>query len=390
MFEPSKKSRSFQKSLTQRIWTLREIGIPIDDADPSRYEEYWLPSENYETTWFDFEEFEAECWSDEQEQKLRGWIESIQTEETNFGWGDPVNGFERLAWYLPISNHGLNSRIFITDIGIAYYARRILKELDTQRLGLRHRARVSFIGAIHLLLKHEMFHHRVEWHAFRIFSGGHSVDPNLYSTYEKNVYRPALLAGSDDLLEEALANAFAFHEAKTADFGHVDLGPAVIALRAAEVSSWASSPPGYRAASNFKASIKFKMGKLLLSKWLSKGKLDFAQIPLEVSSFDIQSSPLERGYADNWNFVITRQTQPTLPHFSFTVRTKDLEPLLRDHGYSPTDRGAGSHQVWGKAGAPIITLPYRKDQEGNEVLKSTAKTLGYSSVRDLIQAVRSR
>jgi hypothetical protein len=93
------------------------------------------------------------------------------------------------------------------------------------------------------LFLHEQFHHKIESLGIRL----HVVErSSRYGPYQKVVYRPTY--GTDDNLEEALANADAYLRTQTSPYS-VWMGKTVVsALQAYLRWRYPFDPPGYRKA----------------------------------------------------------------------------------------------------------------------------------------------
>ena len=103
----------------------------------------------------------------------------------------------------------------------------------------------------------------------------------------------------------------------------------------------------------------------------------------------IQRSDLHQYFLRSWTLVDDgRSGNPNDLPMTLTIPDAGLKRLLTTRGFLPTKRGNGSHVVWIKSGAPDITIPNRKDQEGYNFLKNTARSLGLKNIRELAEAAR--
>ena len=116
------------------------------------------------------------------------------------------------AWYQPIHFYGASAGIFIYEDCVKRYLKRLaiqyrhITQAPIQRQDLPRHERTLTRAAIFIFFLHEQFHHSVESLGFRL----HAVrQTSSYLPYKARVYRP--LFGTDDCLEEALANANMWH-----------------------------------------------------------------------------------------------------------------------------------------------------------------------------------
>lgn len=69
------------------------------------------------------------------------------------------------------------------------------------------------------------------------------------------------------------------------------------------------------------------------------------------------------------------------------IPKREIEKKLPAEGYRQNkSRGKGSHTVWTKSGSRPVVLPDAKELS-MAVVRSTAKTLGYPSVKEFRQAL---
>ncbi len=117
--------------------------------------------------------------------------------------------------------------------------------------------------AINYLYLHEQFHHKVESLAIRLAVADRRA---VYGPYWFRVYAPH--RGTDDLLEEALANADAFHrfgEPHYATFGVPPWMNAVGGIRDFLRRQFRGAPAGYRMAVDYLTTPTFAKGQDSLS-----------------------------------------------------------------------------------------------------------------------------
>lgn len=303
---------------------------------------------------------------EESDQLLKEWLDQIDAETAE------ADVIDAAAWYQPVSFFGANAKIVLTSSGLGRLAAWI-----SRNAGLRATDALELSEAF--LRFHEHFHYCVEVHALRYHL---ETGTPRYRRYHFAVYEPAtrpLL--TDDLLEEALATAFAIRELEGHFRGHSE----VVARKAAGLlrARLRKRPPGYRMADKYLDDADFELGCLRLSSSVTSGRLQLVPDRRRVAGNAI-ARPRPRYFIPE---TIMFHDDPKAPlAFRLSVDNRRLARLLRRHGYRPTDRGKGSHEVWSrKDGGPDITLPRRSEQSGHQVLKNTARALGMS-VRQLQEA----
>jgi predicted RNA binding protein YcfA (HicA-like mRNA interferase family) len=323
------------------------------------------------------------------ETSINDWLDSLDNEQP-FNDEEETGPFEKLAWYNPITFHGIDAGIYITVEGLGLYGARIRRALrahaTTNDIG-----RISLLAAYHVLLCHELFHHRVEWFAFKM---GNSVQRNgieTYRSYSQNVYSPHANPYDDDLLEEALASATMIHALKQFGGSRLFTKEELEAIRTGIKDGFPSKPPGYRRAVDYISPRNYKIGLRNLGKSIHDSHLYVSSQPILKPDFPIGSSTLDKYFTSTVQFVSlgSKNTNSKFPVLGLSVPQKKLIQLLKKNGYEPTSRGKGSHTVWIADGKPSITLPQRSDQEGYKVLQNVTKSLGLENLRELQQQIIS-
>jgi predicted RNA binding protein YcfA (HicA-like mRNA interferase family) len=365
------------------------VGSLVEQGLISR--EFGAESErNYEELFLDLEELLKPDISEDRLRELEAWLD--WPEEDPGAWTRGGNGkLETLAWYQPITFHGPDAGIFITLRGLRIYGSRILRGLNTMPSPPRDAGRIAFLGAIGQLLAHEVFHHQVEWMSMRFdFTFGRPQWNPLVSRYEeyfRKVYEHDF--NHPGALEEALASASESVEFPKAVHRFKFDSAIKKRIRSSIESSYATRPPGYKDAMKYLNPMDYAAGiGDLLAKvyspsahWLAGG---FGPL------MGVQRSELSKYFFESWRLVADApQSAPNPPPFSLSVPDRGLKRLLEREGYLPSDQGKGSHEVWKKPQAPIITLPKRKDQQGYQILKSVAVNLGFKDIRQLAEASRN-
>ncbi len=193
---------------------------------------------------------------------LAPWPADLRERSENTPW-------DVLAWYMDFHSYQENWGIVIRADGLRWLAGRLLGHWF-QLFGT-HSGRspqiicaTAFDAAKEMLFQHEFFHHKVECMATRMEL---LEQRPLYRPYTYNVYQPNL--GTDDLLEEALANAYMI--------------PATLRkFKDPEVRNWVShwfdatiphDPPGYRLGPQILANQSWHSECARLLSAIQNGKL---------------------------------------------------------------------------------------------------------------------
>jgi predicted RNA binding protein YcfA (HicA-like mRNA interferase family) len=159
-------------------------------------------------------------------------------------------------------------------------------------------------------------------------------------------------------------------------------------IRSSIESSYSARPAGYKDAWQFLSPAGYAggVGNLLTMVYSPSAlSLPGGFGPL----MGVQRSELSKFFVESWRLVADAPQSPSdPPPFWLSVPDRGLKRLLEREGYLPSVQGKGSHEVWKKPEAPIITLPKRKDQQGYQVLKSVAANLGFENIRQLAEASR--
>jgi len=335
---------------------------------------------------------ELEPWRNERLDELEREFDEVLGQEEGPSIGNSAEAesiWDTCAWYQPIHFFGYDWGIFIREDCMISLAKRIARRADPVRVNAeRGRYGLSlaqtFIRSAFLVLYyHEHFHHRVECLGLRL----HVVlQRSRYPQYAKGVYKAAL--GTDDLLEEALANANSF---LYVIFYRSPLLPPSVreAIRNYLLSDFPKNPPGYRMAVHYLTRFDFDAGENLLQGQVKEVVLSPSQPQwqwnvaprLTQSFFNIKSNI--------WT-VVPAGTSPILPTgaLRYTCSTADMTKLYKAAGYTE-DRsaGKGSHIRLRKPGRRPMTLPNRRDLSPG-VLNAALKELGGFRPEDLPSLIK--
>lgn len=295
-----------------------------------------------------------------------------------------VPAIDVLAWYQPIHFFANDWGIFIKEKALLDLAADLAPWIPG-----RYRAsspRTEFASLIRtvfaFLFLHEQYHHKVESFSIRL----HIVDQRpVYPDYVARIVRS--VSGTDDNLEEALANADAWRRLTDPPYKNwVPTG------RRQSVKNWLEdvfhhSPPGYRRAPGLLSKATFDATEQLIQSRAQEARLtprrgsvsDFADADHMMQSlFNLRQNI--------WT-VVPAGSRPILPTsgvFPAIARTR-LQKYLRRTGWDEVAGGGkGSHAKYRRDGKMIV-VPYSKDVS-RTVESSTARTLGMS-IHDLRQLV---
>src|ERR1019366_2802118 len=164
-------------------------------------------------------------------------------------------GWDTCAWYQPMHFFGHDWGIFIRRDCIREIAAQTARFLPNGTPYSPALLKALIRAGFAALFLHEQFHHKVESLGIRL----HVVERSCrYIPYQKSVYKPTY--GTDDNLEEALANADAFLRANTNPYSFW-MGKTVVgALQAYLKWRFPFDPPGYRMAPKYLTTKKFDPG----------------------------------------------------------------------------------------------------------------------------------
>ena len=286
--------------------------------------------------------------------------------------------WESCAWYSPMQQYGPDWGIYIrqeciTELAyeISYFAWDSPPTPET--------ARQLRTAAFFVLFLHEQFHHKLEGFGIRLALADRSM-PDHWHRYDTAVYLPTL--GTDMNLEEALANADAYHRLGTLPYSRV-LQPKI---RAA-TRRWLRwrfdhvDPPGYRMARYY----------------LSKASLDAGAEVLQTQVLEASTTPISN--PAHWRagphllrsifpitadiyLVFPKGSAPTFPTTGkpFTVPVREVERWLVRHGAfrELPGRGKGDHRRYERHDGLQVGLDGGARELSRTIERSIAKSLGVS------------
>ncbi len=309
------------------------------------------------------------------------------------GWGWDV-----CAWYQPVHFFGHDWGIFIREDWVVRQARLIGQFLSAPVTHVPDQlvAEALLRASLALYFLHEHYHHKVESLGVRL----HVVEQrSRYLPYKANVYRPHF--GTDDCLEEALANADSWHRIADQPYarwlntgayhaGRVGAGDVLVAARKALEWSFAFSPPGYRMASDYLSDPAFEEGEdrlhgLVQEATLTPGRKssEWSVAPRLIQSlFPFSKNIWTVVPAGRSSIFPTRSVSPIA-----TASTAVTQRLLESNGYSVVPGGKGSHIKMKDASGKTIVLPCNRDHLSPGVARNVAQVLGLGGLSGLRQAV---
>jgi predicted RNA binding protein YcfA (HicA-like mRNA interferase family) len=290
------------------------------------------------------------------------------------------------AWYQQFHFHGLDWGIFIKEDCLLRLALEIAKHVPFRPRSpydLHRLAKAVVRAGFSTLFLHEQYHHKTESYGIRL----HVVERvPRYVAYFQAVYGPLRSARSNDLHEEALANADSYLRL-TDDPYNTWLGQIVVdATRRYLKARFPYDPPGYSRAIDFLKTVDFDKLEFLLKSQVQEGMVvpfrspaDWLMAPRINQSFDSCQS-------DIWTIVRpgARRVLPTSPPYP-AVSTIDIVKALRKIGYKRTPGGKGSHIKLAGDDVPTLILPGRRKDLSPVVLRNIAKALGYRNPTELLE-----
>jgi predicted RNA binding protein YcfA (HicA-like mRNA interferase family) len=290
------------------------------------------------------------------------------------------------AWYQPIHFHGLDWGIFVKEDCLLRLAIEISLYVPFRPrtpYELRRLAKAVIRAGFSSLFLHEQFHHKTESHALRL----HVVERTpRYVPYFRGVYDPLRAASSDDLHEEALANADSYLRLSDAPYANW-LGKTVVqATRTYLEARFPHDPPGYRRAIGLLTTADFDQLEFLLKSQVQEGVI----VPFRSPGDWLMAPRINQSFfscrSDIWTIVRpgARRILPTSTPYP-SVSTTSMLKALKEVGYERTTGGKGSHvKLVGKE-LPTLILPGGRKDLSPVVLRNIAKALGYRNPTELAE-----
>lgn len=282
-----------------------------------------------------------------------------------------------LGWYQPIHFFASNWGIFIRESALVDLAADLAPRFQqfADRRSTQAHVAILLRAAFAYVFLHEQYHYKIESLAIRL----HVTERRpVYPDFKLKVANKT--AGTDDDLQEALANADAWHRLSDPPYKKWFAPDERPIAREWLTDLFFNSPPGYREAIRYLHQKRFAVSEQFLSAQVQEAQVAPTRpYPAEFGIATHMTQALFNLKQNIWTLVPVGQ-QPILPTLDdvFPLATVKLERYLKQLGWSEvTSAGKGSHTKYRRDGQMII-LPHSKDVSLT-VLSSTARTLGYNA-----------
>jgi len=227
--------------------------------------------------------------------------------ETEIAQMAEANRWDVCAWYEPIHYYGSDWGIYVRMDCILSQALRVARFLRKPAPPSRSLARALVRASTYAYFLHEQYHHKVESLAIRL----QVVERHpIYIPYTNHVYLPA--QGTDDQLEEALANADIFRRLPTDPYEAWISSLVVKATRYYLSATFPHEPPGYRKAVSYLGVTLFEAGENLLHSRVHEATLKPTQPAADWLIATRLMQSLFR-VTDNIWLLVTPGGRPMLP-----------------------------------------------------------------------------
>ena len=300
-----------------------------------------------------------------------------------------TESWDTCAWYQPLHFFGSDWGIFMREECLLKIAVSIALHTDADTFRIetanatanRYRdAEIFLRAAIVCLYLHEHYHHRVECLGIRLQV---VTQKPIYGPYSKGVYQISM--GTDNLLEEALANACMYLRLSEQTYRKMLLNSVSEGLKRKLKASFPNDLPGYRMAEYYLDQSKFNAGENLLQGFVRETSLK----PVQPKWHWENAPRLTQSFLNiksNIYTVVPVGTRPILPAQAMphSCSTDQLVRVCKKQGFEILPkRGNGSHTIMSRAGSPgIVTIPKDKNLSIG-VIKNTLSTIGGYRVHDL-------
>jgi predicted RNA binding protein YcfA (HicA-like mRNA interferase family) len=305
---------------------------------------------------------------------------SLETENI-WGSDEKTAHWDYCAWYRPVHFFGPDAGISIRELCVRRMFRRLAiryRHIHKSRMQvweLPKHERMLTRAATLVYFFHEQFHHSMECLGFRLQA---VLGTSAYLPYKDNVYNP--LFGTDDCLEEALANANMWHRIGNQPY-RAKLSPEYIrAVREQLEGEYPLDPPGYRMASHYLPGVgSFDLGHDRLLSQMREG----CQLPRRPTSDWMPASHMSHpifNVTSHFWAVVPDGVRSILPVNTFPKRTTSTDNLvsaLKKLGYNVVKGGGkGSHKKLSQSDWPTLIIPGDRENLSPGVAKSTLEALG--------------
>jgi predicted RNA binding protein YcfA (HicA-like mRNA interferase family) len=332
--------------------------------------------------WDSTEQLIPDARTDTFDTEIRDAIESDPPSERDGRETAEALGWDTCAWYQPMHFFGHDWGIFIRRDCIrknTILIARFLPKGTPFSFALR---KALTRGGFAALFLHEQFHHKIESLGIRL----HVVEQSSrYLRYEDKVYRATY--GSNDNLEEALANADAFLRVNTHPYSTWMGTTVVSALRDYLYWRYPYDPPGYQKAVEYLGINAFDNGVDLLHGQVQEAVLKPVRRVEDWAVATRLHQSLFKVSDHLWEVVPKKNPKPILPTVKphKSISSRELVKLAKRLGWQiKDDAGKGSHIFMEKLNGPSLTIPGNRRDVSPGVLKSTLKALNPTyRLRDL-------
>ncbi|MHB1594777.1 MAG: hypothetical protein ACYCU3_11415 [Streptosporangiaceae bacterium] len=298
--------------------------------------------------------------------------------------------FDALAWYLPIHSFGYAWAIYVRESAVITLAAAVLSRVDPARREEFDAMHGAVRAGLSILYLHEAFHHKVESFAIRLEVIEHA---KRYGPYFREVFGPLRNAGSDDLLEEALACAEIVRRMRSEDVYTRSIPGDVRRAARMMLADWLPTlPPGYRQAPRYIPSPAFDNARNMLSSQIHEAR----HRPMRRHDEWMLAPHAYQGlfnYKTVTHVVVPIGAEPIIPWFdqpvpALSISSKEMIKLVSTQGYTIVPAGKGSHVKLRAHGRPMIIIPDNRESLSYRVLSSVAAALDLPSVKGLADVRR--
>lgn len=285
--------------------------------------------------------------------------------------------WDECAWYQPMQQFGPAWGIYIRQDCMGALAAEIgAFAWDSPRTS--ETARQLINAAFFALFLHEHFHHKLEGFGIRLALADRTT-PDHWHQYDAAVYRASL--GTDDNLEEALANADAYRRLGGPPYNKVLPGRIREALR--RWMKWRFryvDPPGYRMARHYLTQDSFGAAAELLQTQVLEASLTPKSNPDHWQAGPHMLRSIFPITSDIY-LIIPAGSAPALPVTGrpYTVSVLKTEKWLLKNGFSKLDgRGKGDHERYERPDGLQVGLDRGARELSRNIERSIAQQLGVS------------
>jgi hypothetical protein len=237
-------------------------------------------------------------------------IQEARTSRSELQKHKDIHGHGRhfCAWYQPIHFYKDDWGIYIREECIIKKAQRIATRYPRLPISSIYDLAKNLIRvAVSSFFLHEHFHHKVECLGLRLHV---TTKKSVYPDYKTNVYKTTY--GTDDCLEESLANADAWIRLNNNPYKRIATKHVTDAARQYLKDRFAIDPPGYRKALDYLKKEQFTMGENLLQAQVR----ECAMSPIRpIDEWNAAPRLLQSFFnvTNNIWSVVRRGTTPILP-----------------------------------------------------------------------------